>query len=135
MRLEIFKVYQTSISKYAEIEVVSNCIDWLNTNFTTGKTQMICDMPGKLNPPLKMDLEVVNSVVAKNFLNKVTHKINLPFTYTRRLKLYVNLNKDQLNEIYPIEKMTVNKSEILNLIFAGITAIAALLTLAAKLIK
>ena len=121
MKFEVFSIYQTSVSKFADIELQNDCIVWMNTNIDKGGAMKVGEMPGNCNYPFI--IKEVAFAKTNPISGKVTHQISIP---KERKNLYLNLGPEQLKVLYPKKVSKTNYYKILTLLFAGIAALSAL---------
>jgi len=99
MKLDVFHIHQATIEKYAEIEVIRDQIIWMNTNLENDTVRKAGLETGTCDETL--ELHPVLPCVVEQYAGKVSHQIEIPLV--RKKNLFLNLNKEQLNEIYPPE--------------------------------
>lgn len=122
MKVAVFKIYQFSIIKYADIELQNGHIVWMNTNIDKGGVMKVGEMPGDCY--YSFVIKEVAFSETNTLSGKVTHLISIP---KERKNLYLNLNPKQLLELYPEEVTKPNYDKILTLFFLGVSTLIAVL--------
>ena len=131
MKLDVFIIQQAKIEKYGELEVVRDQIIWMNTNIDNGTVPKAGFETGTCDETL--NLQPVLPSIAEQYVGKVSHQLDIPIV--RKKNLFLNLNQEQLNEIYPpipiiqIRKKKPRLLKMLGLVFTGIAILATALSI------
>ena len=131
MKLDVFHIHQASIEKYAEIEVVRDQIIWMNTNIDKDIVRKVGTETGSCDETI--ELHPVLPSIAEQYAGKVSHQIEI--SLLRKKNLFLNLNKEQLNEIYPPEPPIIKHKKkprllkILGFMLTGIAILSSVLSL------